>query len=130
MCNVKRPLLVRVGIARGNAALVLLLSDRIYGGTRRRALGGADAALASREELARQLQCHRAGFPAGYKAVVGRGVGVVIYAAAPPSDRTIGQQVSRLHCALCCERVWVWAQGLSRGLKIPTNGLRDPQERF
>ena len=57
-------------------------------------------------------------------------VGVVIYAAAPPSDRTIGQQVSRLHCALCCERVWVWAQGLSRGLKIPTNGLRDPQERF
>ena len=109
----------------------------LFPGTRRGALAsGGDAALASREEpasysatdLAHQLQSARE---------VGTGVGVVIYAAAPPSRRTIGQ-VS--HCAALCEagvlhcvepeRVWMCRGGSAGGLKIPTNGLRDPVERF
>ena len=90
----------------------------LFPGTRRGALAsGGDAALASREELASYsatdlahlLQCYRPSSPApvlqrwltSYSATeVGTGVGVVIYAAAPPSRRTIGQ-VS--HCAALCE---------------------------
>ena len=85
----------------------------LFPGTRRGALAsGGDAALASREELAsysatdlaHQHQCYRGGSPTpvlqSYSATeVGTGVGVVIYAAAPPSRRTIGQV---RHCAALC----------------------------